>query len=120
MPRKPQAALLKHSEALLRAVRRREAEIGGAAPLRDALERAYTQTLFNRQRQKVARAAAVEATRQLRRSRENLHDAVAALHHYLKAVLGFRSDRLRAFDIEPIRQRSAPRKKPVPGFEPPS
>ncbi len=119
MPRKAPDDLLKHCATLLRAVRKHETQIGCVAPLRDALEKAYTQTLFNRQRQQVARAAAREATRQLRGSRANLYDAVAALHHYLKGVLGFRSDMLRQFDIEPIRKPSASREKPVPGFEPP-
>ncbi len=120
MRKEAQDTLLQRCERMLKAVRKHEAALGGVAPFRDALERAYTQTLFNRQRREVARAAAKEATRQLHESLNTAYDARAALRHFLQSVLGYRSDKLRLFDIQPRKKRSPVRKKPAPGFERPS
>jgi hypothetical protein len=120
MHRIAQSTLLQQAEKMLRAVRKYEAELGGVAPFRDALEKAYTQTLFNRQRRLVARAVAKEATRQLHESLNTAYDARAALRHFLQGVLGYRSDKLRLFDIQPRKKLSPSRKKPAPGFERPS
>jgi hypothetical protein len=120
MFKKAQDTLLQRCERMLRAVRKCEAELGGVAPFRDALERAYAQTLFNKQRRLVARAAAQEATRQLHESFDTVYDAHAALRHFLQSVLGYRSDKLRLFEIQPRKKRSPSRKKPAPGFERPA
>ena len=120
MRREAQDTLLQCCERMLKAVCRYEAELGGVTPFRDALETAYTQSLFNRQRRQVARAAAKEATRQLHESLNSACDARVALRHFLQSVLGYRSDKLRLFDIEPRKKRSPSRKKPAPGFERPA
>jgi len=111
--------LLQKAELLLKAVRRHEPDLGGVAPFRDALEMVYTQTLFNRQRREVARAAAKEATRQYHDSLSNVYDAAASLRYFLQSVLGYRSELLRLFGIEPRKKRSRPRQEASPGCEPP-
>jgi len=118
MSRNSQDTLLEKAERLLKAARQHEAEVGGVAPLRDALERAYTQTIFNRQRREVARATAKEATRQLQESRSKVYDAVASLRHFLRGVLGHRSEMLRLFGIEPRKKRSRKRQEAPQGCEP--
>ncbi len=120
MRKEAQDTLLQRCERMLKAIRKYEAVLGGVAPFRDALEMAYTQTLFNRQRREVARAAAKEATRQLHDSLNTAYDARAALRHFLQGVLGYRSDKLRLFDIQPRKKRSPSHKKPAPGFERPA
>jgi hypothetical protein len=120
MRKEAQDTLLQSCERMLKAVRKYEASLGSVAPFRDALEMFYTQTLFNRQRREVARAAAMEATRQLHESLSSAYDARAALRHFLQGVLGYRSDKLKLFDIQPRKKRSPARKKPVPGFERPA
>jgi hypothetical protein len=110
--------LLQHWEGLIKAVRRHEANLPGIKPFRDALERAYTQALFNRRKKEVARAAAREATRQLRESLTEAFGAAVALRSFIKSVLGFRADALFQFGIKPRRKRS--RAKPAMGFEQPS
>ena len=119
MPKKSYDALLESCERMLKAVRRHGADLAGVAPFRDALERAYTQSLFNRQRQEVARAAAREATRQLRASLSGASDARAALRHFLRSVLGFRSEQLRLFDIQPVKKRSRRLREPASNGQPP-
>jgi len=117
MPNEAQVSMLQRFEKLIKAVRKHEANLPGIKPFRDSLEKAYTQAVFNRRRKDVARAAAKEATRQLRASLSEAQDASAAVRNYLKSVLGFRSTALFEFGMKPRTRR---REKPPIGFKQPS
>jgi hypothetical protein len=97
---------LQRWERLIKAVRQYEANLPGIKPFRDALERAYTQAIFNRRRKDVARAAAKEATRQLQASLAEAYDAESAVRSFLKSLLGFRSTALFRFGIKPLGKRN--------------
>jgi hypothetical protein len=120
MQKKAQDTLLQGWGRLIRAVRKHQAELDGIAPFRDALERAYTQALFNRRRRDVTRAAAREAVRELQKSLDTAYDASVSVRSFIKSVLGFRSEKLREFGITPRLGCARKSKKPAPGFELPS
>jgi len=117
MPNEAQDSMLQRWERLIKAVRQHEDSLPGIKPFRDALERAYTQAVFDRRKKEVARAAAREATRQLQASLATAADASAALRSFLKSVLGFRSSALFQFGIRPRGKRC--REKPAIGFKQP-
>lgn len=120
MHKDAQDSLLQQWDRLLKAVRKHEAKLGAIAPFRDALEMAYSKAVFNHRRRQVARAAAMEATRELRESLETAFDASVSLRSFIKSVLGFRAEVLREFGMTPRKARPQPCKKPPVGFEPAS
>jgi len=118
MRKESQDFLLQQFERLIKAVRQHEADLPGIKPFRDAMERAYTQAIFNRRRKEVARAAAKEATRQCHESLCEAFDAAVALRGFIKSVVGFRSKALFQFGMKPRGKYN--RAKPAIGFKPPS
>jgi hypothetical protein len=119
MRKDSQDSLLQQWDRLLKAVHRYEARLGGIAPFRDALERAYSQAVSSKRRREVARAAAEDATRALRESLETAFDASVSLRGFIKSLIGFRSEMLREFGMTPRKKRPRPCKKPPVGFERP-
>lgn len=120
MQKKAQDTLFEQWGLLMRAVRKFQAELGGAAPFRDAFEQAYSRACFNRRRRDIARAAARQTTRELQESMDAAFDAAVSLRNFIKGVLGFRSAKLREFGMTPRKQCARSSKKQPPGFELPS
>ncbi|HEV8580948.1 MAG TPA: hypothetical protein VGX68_17920 [Thermoanaerobaculia bacterium] len=105
---------------LLRAVRLNEAKLAGVVPFREALERAYAETVFNQRALDAIRESLREATRRRNRSHAAGYDAAISLRNFIKSVLGPRTEELRLYGMTPRGPRCRSRQKSALGFEKPS
>lgn len=119
MPRASKNLTLERWGALLRAVRRTEAELPGVASFRFALERTYIAALSSHIMQAAAQASARKATQRLQANLAAGRDAAICLQSFIRGVLGPRSEKLRDYGMKPIQKRRPLGRKPI-GFEPPS
>jgi hypothetical protein len=105
---------------LLRAVRLNEVKLAGVAPFREALEKAYTEAVFNQRAMEAIRESLREAMRRRNASLAAGYDAAISLRHFIKSVLGPRTEELHLYGMTPRGPRCRSRRKSVPGFENPS
>jgi hypothetical protein len=120
MPRVANHSALEQWRKLLCTVRQNEAGLPGVEPFRQALERAFTETLFNQRTRDTIRASAEEATRRLNRSLGTGCDAAICLRNFVKSVLGPRSEKLREYGMKPRGKRCRPGQTPAGGAALPS
>jgi hypothetical protein len=119
MPRKSRKSTFKDWDALLKAVKLHETDLGGITPFQEAMEKAYAAAQASQVVQNARRAYAKEATRRLRVHLEAGADAASYLRSFIKSVLGPRSEMLFRFGMKPrlSRRPSSPRRKQAVGFE---
>ncbi len=77
MPKAPKGDVVKRWAPLLRAVRLNERKLGGVAPFREALERAYSEALFN---QRAVDGALASLKQALRRRNKSLEQGLRCSH----------------------------------------
>jgi len=87
-------------ESLLTKVRKYQDELAGVAPFRDALATAHFTAVTSRNARDTLAAAAMEETRRLNEALAAGRDAAACLRHYIKSVLGVRSEKLGRYGIK--------------------
>lgn len=93
-------------ESLLKSVRKYQDEIAGVAPFQDALATAHLTAVTSRNVRDSLAAAATEETRRLNEALITGRDAASRLRHYIKGVLGVRSDKLGRHGIKTSRKRT--------------
>ena len=120
MPKAPKCDVVKKWAPLLRAVRLNERKLGGVAPFREALERAYSEALFNQRAVDGILASLKQALRRRNKSLDRGYDAAISLRNFIKSVLGTRSAELPQYGMKPRGPRYRTGKKPAVGFERPS
>ena len=113
MPKGSQDSLLAEWSALLKEVRENEAELGGVARHREALEKACTEARNTKSQRDALQASVMEATRRLNKTMGEGRDAAIALRFFLRGVLGIRAEKLRRYGIKPLRKRSRRMTKPA-------
>lgn len=119
MPRNSKDSMLKEWAKLLKAVNLHQDDLGGVAPFRDILEKAYAEALANRAVQEAMKASAKDSTRRLRESLGVGYYAAISLRHFIKSVLGTRSEKLVRYGVKPRRARRPPVRSSAIGFRPP-
>jgi hypothetical protein len=90
---------------LLRAVRLYDGRLPGVKPFREALERAYTQALFNQRAVDGIRDSLRRTMRLRNESLDEGYDAAISLRNFIRGVLGPRAAELRLFGMKPIPTR---------------
>jgi hypothetical protein len=120
MMKKSRKAMLKQWASLLNAVNLLEADLGGIAPFREALEKACAAAQASQVVQDMKRAQAKEATRRVKADFDGSADAAISLRNFIKSVLGPRSHLLVQFGMKPRGRRRSSSRKPALGFELPS
>jgi len=120
MPKATKNAMIEKWALLLRAVRLNAARLPGVEPYRDALERAYTEALFNQRAVDGIRESLRQTVRLRNESHAEGYDAAISLRHFIKSVLGPRTEALRLFGMEPRPKRGRRDKQPAEVCEPPS
>ena len=103
MPKAPKSDVVKKWAPLLRAVRLNERKLGGVAPFREALERAYSESLFNQRAVDRILASLKQALRRRNKSLATGYDAAISLRNFIKSVLGTRSAELLQYGMKPRR-----------------
>ena len=106
MPKESIANHLRDWEALVKAVHESEAELAGIEPFRAALERAVVKAVSAQVRRETLHAKTGEATRKRNEAFSACRDAASSLRSYVKSLLGFRSEQLVRYGIQPIRKRT--------------
>ncbi len=104
MSKKAQDNQVHDPAVLLKAVRENEAELPGVAPYTEALEGSHAQAVGSLSRRRALVAAAKEATQHLHKDLAASREAAVRLRHYIKSVLGFRTEKLRRYGIKPRRR----------------
>jgi|SRR6185295_10451532 len=105
---------------LLKAVRLNKPRLAGVKPFQEALERAYSEALFNQRAVDVARKALRTATQRRNETLDKGYDADLSLRHFLKSVLGTRSEELIQYGMKPRGPRRRREKRPDETLEQPS
>jgi len=86
-------------ESLLKTVRQYQDELAGVVPFHDALATAHLTAVTSRNVRDSLAAAAREETRRLKEALVAGRDAASCLRHYIKSVLGVRSEKLCRYGI---------------------
>ncbi|HKI01836.1 MAG TPA: hypothetical protein VKK31_07655 [Thermoanaerobaculia bacterium] len=105
MPKFTQTEEPKRWTSLADEVRANEAELAGATPLREAVERARDRVLAFRCLRDGLRASSRDATQSLNAALAEGRDAESRLRSYVKGVLGPRSEKLARYGIKPLGRR---------------
>jgi len=87
-------------ESLLTTVRQHQDELAGVTPFRDALATAHLAAVTSRNVRDSLAASAMEETRRLNEAVAAGCDAASRLRHYIKSVLGVRSEKLSRHGIK--------------------